>query len=160
MSNYQWIFQRGFPYFAKNAKGRYKAMIGIGANIGNPTMRFKLLFNKLLKYPNISVKKTSPIFKNPPFGYEKQPDFYNAIIWLRTNYSSFELLNRLLFLERGLGRKRTFLNAPRTIDLDLIFFENLILYNKRLILPHPGWRERISVLAPFASVCIRQKWRA
>lgn len=157
---YKWLYQYGFPFLSKKKNLKYKALIGVGGNIKDPPKTFKLLFKKLQKYPRIHIYETSPIIINPPFGYINQPDFYNALMWIETSHPPLELLNRLLFLERGLGRKRSFENAPRVIDLDLIFFENIILYNKRLILPHPGFHERASVLAPLAWSSIRRKWRA
>ncbi|MEY4504244.1 MAG: 2-amino-4-hydroxy-6-hydroxymethyldihydropteridine diphosphokinase [Pseudomonadota bacterium] len=159
MSQYKWIFQYGFPFSQKTDHKKNKVLIGIGGNLKNPLKTFKLLFKKLRNYPNIRIYKTSPILKNPPFGYTNQPDFYNALIWIQTTFAPLQLLNRLQFLEKSFGRKRSFANAPRTLDLDLIFFENIMLYNKRLILPHPSFRERKSVLAPLALMSIRRKWR-
>lgn len=155
----KWIYQYGFPFYANKRNLKNKAVIGVGGNIKNPPKTFKLLFKKLRHYPKIHIYKSSPIIINPPFGYENQPHFYNAVIWIQTSMYPLELLNKLLFFERGLGRKRSFDNAPRTLDLDLIFFENIILYNKRLILPHPNFKERISVLAPLAVMSTRRKWR-
>jgi 2-amino-4-hydroxy-6-hydroxymethyldihydropteridine diphosphokinase len=125
------------------------ALIGIGGNVGDTIRRFERLFVYLQKSKALNIVATSIIFKNPPFGYLEQPDFYNSLLLVETKLNSMSLLRFLQRVEEHFGRKREFKNSPRTLDLDII------LYNKRkiskeptLIVPHPFWRERESVLLP------------
>lgn len=151
------------PLFPKNGQiksiKRYDALIGIGSNIKNPMQKIKKLYFFLQKDPYIDICFTSHILKNPAFGYTTQPDFFNAAAAVKTNLTPLPLLRRLLWIEKRFGRKRSFKNAPRTLDLDIIFFENLIMYNKKLILPHPEYKNRASVLLPMTYKRSKLKWK-
>ena len=138
-----------FPYLKKSNK-KNKALIGVGCNIGNCIRRFKKLFCFLKTHPKIDITQTSIIYKNPPFGYLNQPDFYNTIFIIKTSFSAYELLKFLLYVEKKFGRVRSFKNAPRTLDLDIILFNNLKINRKDLIIPHPCFKKRSSVLVPLA----------
>jgi 2-amino-4-hydroxy-6-hydroxymethyldihydropteridine diphosphokinase len=102
----------------------------------------------LQRQKNITVLHTGPILKNPPFGYTEQDDFFNSVIEVSTSMQPRELLGFLLRVEKHFGRKRSFANAPRTLDLDLIFFDDVRMNTPTLTLPHPHWQERESVLIP------------
>jgi 2-amino-4-hydroxy-6-hydroxymethyldihydropteridine diphosphokinase len=137
-----------YPDRYKESNKKNIALIGIGCNIGNCIRRFKKLYLFLSSYPKIDIVKTSIIYKNPPFGYLNQNDFYNTIMIIKTNFSPMELLNFLLFTEKKFRRKRSFKNSPRTLDLDIIMFNEVKMNKKRLILPHPFFKQRDSVLIP------------
>jgi 2-amino-4-hydroxy-6-hydroxymethyldihydropteridine diphosphokinase len=137
-----------FPAIIKKSNKRNIALIGIGCNLGNCIRRFKKLYQFLLAHPKIDIVQTSIIYKNPPFGYLDQPDFYNSILIIKTNFSPFELLNFLLYVEKKFGRIRSFKNAPRTLDLDIILYNNVKINKKRLKIPHPFFQKRDSVLVP------------
>jgi len=137
-----------FPAKIKKSNKPHKALIGIGCNMGNCIRRFKKLYHFLNSHPKIDIIQTSIIYKNPPFGYLDQDDFYNSILIIKTNFSPFELLNFLLYTEKKFGRIRSFKNAPRTLDLDIIMFDELKINTKRLIVPHPFFKKRDSVLIP------------
>lgn len=124
------------------------ALIGIGSNIGNSERIFKLLYRYFQSHPKVKIIRTSPLYKNPPFGYLQQQSFLNGVILLKTVFNPNELMRFLLHTEKIFGRKRVFKNGPRTLDLDVIFFEKLFVYNKNIIIPHPKWQERDSVLIP------------
>lgn len=126
------------------------SIISIGANLKNPLHTFKILFLKLQKNAKIHILSTSPIFKNPPFGYKNQPFFYNATILLATKMCLLEFYAFIFYMERIFGRcrKRAFKNAPRSLDIDIIFFNDIFLRNSKLNIPHPKWQERLSVLIP------------
>jgi 2-amino-4-hydroxy-6-hydroxymethyldihydropteridine diphosphokinase len=94
------------------------------------------------------IRKTAPILKNPPFGYIEQEDFYNSLILIETDLYPQQLLKILLSVEKIFGRKRSFKNAPRTLDIDIIFFGNERLKSNHLTLPHSRWIERDSILIP------------
>ena len=142
-----------FPYVSKKSSPhRYQATIGIGGNVGDIKRRFEHLFVVMQKDKRVSLLQTSLILKNPPFGYLDQDDFLNSIIVVKTSMNAKVFLNYLLNLEKKFGRKRSFANAPRTLDLDIIFFDNLSMNTEKLTLPHPSWSERESVLIPLSGI--------
>ena len=136
----------------KKLKYRYEATVGIGGNIGDVQRRFNHLFVELQRDKRVSLVKTSLILKNPPFGYKEQDDFLNSIIIIRTSMTPRKFLDYLLHIEKKFGRKRSFENAPRTLDLDMIFFDNRVINTPRLTLPHPFWSERESVVIPLSGI--------
>ncbi len=134
----------------KKSKKNYahQATVGIGGNIGDVRRRFEHLLCMLQRDRRVEVVQTSLILKNPPFGYKEQDDFFNSIIIIKTSMNARVFLDYLLRVEKKFGRKRSFANAPRTLDLDIIFFDNITLNTKKLTLPHPSWHERESVVIP------------
>jgi len=136
----------------ENSSKPYQATLGIGGNIGDTRRRFNHLFYFLKKSSTIDIIETSPILKNPPFGYLEQKYFYNSLIIVKTCLNSKALLRYILHVEKKFGRKRSFADAPRTLDIDMIFYENEILNTKVLTLPHHGWRERTSVIIPLVHI--------
>ncbi len=142
-----------FPYINRfRSSLRYEVTIGIGGNIGDVKRRFEHLFMHLQRDKRVSIERTSLILKNPPFGYTNQEDFFNSIMILKTNMKAQTFLNYLLGIEKKFGRKRSFKDAPRTLDLDIIFFNNEIINTKRLTIPHHSWSKRESVVIPLASM--------
>ena len=137
-----------FPFSVKHNKRKNIALIGVGCNIGNCVRRFKKLFLFLKNHPKIDILQTSIIYKNPPFGFLNQADFYNTILVIDTSLSPYELLHFLLYVEKKFGRKRSFKNAPRTLDLDIIMFNDVKIQKNNLIIPHPHFKKRDSVLVP------------
>lgn len=140
-----------FPHKNKKPKMLENiALIGIGANLKNPIKTFISLFIKMQKNNNIALISSSPIYKNPPFGYANQNDFYNATLLFSTNLRLLELYALIFYLERiyGRARKRAFKNAPRMLDIDMLFYNDVFLRSKKLNLPHPHWDKRASVLVP------------
>ena len=144
-----------FPFYAHTkGKHRYETVVGIGGNVGDVRRRFERLFVVLQKDKRVSLVKTSLILKNPPFGYKNQDDFFNSILVLKTSMQPKVFLRYLLRLEKKFGRRRSFANAPRTLDLDIIFFDNRKIDTKDLIVPHPFYTQRESVLIPLTGVGI------
>jgi 2-amino-4-hydroxy-6-hydroxymethyldihydropteridine diphosphokinase len=139
-----------FPTIKQSKKNNmhHKALLGIGGNIGDVQRRFRHLYYYLQKSNFIEIIESSYILKNPPFGYAKQEDFFNALLYIQTNLSPFELLRYVLRVEKIFRRKRLFANAPRTLDIDILFYEDKIINHPTLILPHPHWKERTSVVIP------------
>ena len=145
------IFTHSFPHKTNRNSGKnYKSLLGIGGNIGDVVRRFERLFHYFKLSPFVSVVETAPILKNPPFGYTEQGDFYNSLLLIETNLTPRALLNYLLRVEKHFGRKRLFKDGPRTLDIDIIFYENVKMDTKILILPHPEWMKRNSVLIPLS----------
>ena len=127
---------------------KHLSIVGIGGNIGDSVLLFEKVICYLQQAKRVHVIQTAPLLKNPPFGFKNQPDFINSVIKIETNLSAFELLRYLLWVEKRFGRKRTFKNAPRTIDLDIIFYDEIRIKTKRLSLPHPHFKSRESVMIP------------
>jgi 2-amino-4-hydroxy-6-hydroxymethyldihydropteridine diphosphokinase len=142
-------YQKNYPYLSKQKSFKpYQACLGIGGNIGDTRRRFNHLFYYLEKSLLVDIVETSPILKNPPFGYLKQKYFYNSLIIVKTCLTPKALLRYILHVEKEFGRKRSFADAPRTLDIDIIFYENIKIETKTLVLPHHGWRSRVSVIIP------------
>lgn len=145
-------FTANYPKsFKESIKSNY-VVIGIGGNIGNMKRRFDKLFLSILKDARFDIVKTSPLLKNPPFGYLNQDDFLNGIILLKTNLSPIQSLKAFQKLENRFKRKRSFKDAPRTLDIDIIFFNDIKIDTKELIVPHPHWFKRESVTIPLRYV--------
>jgi len=142
-----------FPFTSKKRSSKpYSVTIGLGGNVGDVRRRFEHLFHTLQRDKRVDIRKTSLILKNPPFGYTKQDDFFNSIMILQTSMQPRAFLYYLLRLEKRFGRKRSFANAPRTLDLDIIFFDNRTIQSDDLSVPHPSWHSRESVVIPLAGV--------
>ncbi len=141
-------FTSEFPKKFSTKVSRHRALLGIGGNVGNVPRRFKKLLQTLKNNPRIRVIQSTPILKNPPFGYVEQSDFFNSLLVIDTSLSPKALLYTLLYLEKRFKRKRTFKNAPRTLDIDIIFYDDIVMQSKDLTIPHPHWFERESVLIP------------
>lgn len=140
-----------FPRAYKNYRILHNiAILSIGGNLKNPTETLIFLILKLRKNANLKLISTSPLYKNPPFGYEKQNDFYNATIILSTNLCLIDFYSFIFYLERIFGRKRKreFKNAPRILDIDIIFFNDIFIRSKKMNIPHLHWQIRESVLIP------------
>lgn len=138
-----------FPYInPKKSQKRYFVTIGIGGNIGDVKKTFDKLFLSISKNTKFDIVMTSPLLKNPPFGYLNQNDFLNGIISLKTNLSPNEFLKNMQRLENRFGRKRSFQDAPRTLDIDIIFFHDKKINTQDLIIPHKDWANRESVIIP------------
>ena len=143
------FYTENFPKkFKSNSKKKHYVTIGIGGNIGNT----KRIFNKLLlclkQDKRISIIMTSPLLLNPPFGFLDQNDFLNGIIAIKTNLAPNDFLKNMQRLEKRFGRKRSFQDAPRTLDIDIIFFDAKKINTEDLIIPHKAWANRESVIIP------------
>ena len=143
------IFTSHFPYNTKS-KGGQKVLLGIGGNVGDVVRRFEHLFWYFKRSSFVHVVETAPVLKNPPFGYLEQSDFYNSLLLVETHLTPKALLQYVLRVEKVFGRKRLFKDAPRTLDIDIIFYENVKMETSYLTLPHPAWMERSSVLIPLS----------
>lgn len=142
-------FENFFPYHRKKISNkRYITLIGVGGNIGDVKRRFKKLFLKLYFDRRVDILSTSAILKNPPFGFLDQPYFFNAVVLLKTNMSLRVFFKFIMHLEKRFKRERLFKNSPRTIDIDIIFFDKISYQREDLQIPHPKWHERESVIIP------------
>lgn len=147
------VQMRGFPTMQDDCPHRYKnsCTIGIGGNIGDVPATFAKLAKWFGQNPDFCIAASAPLYYNPPFGYKEQPWYYNSIIQLSTNHGYYALFGICKYLERRFGRtKKSFPDAPRVLDIDLLFFNDLRIKRPNLTIPHPKWRERESVLVPLA----------
>ena len=126
--------------------------VGLGSNLGDSESILKSVFLALGEIPQTSLIQQSSIFQSAPLGYTNQADFLNAVAFLKTALSPLEFLKHLQKIENDFGRKRLFLNAPRTLDLDLLLFDSLILKTPALTLPHPRLHLRSFVLLPLLEI--------
>ena len=131
---------------------RYRVTVGVGGNLGDVKRRFEHLGVYFKKDKRVELLQTSLILKNPPFGFADQDDFFNSIIVLKTSMQPVVFLNYLMRVEKKFARKRSFANAPRTLDLDIIFFDDRIVKTSKLQIPHAEWSKRESVLIPLMDI--------
>jgi 2-amino-4-hydroxy-6-hydroxymethyldihydropteridine diphosphokinase len=128
------------------------AAIALGSNLGNREQNLHAAIEHIGALGTVTA--VSSFLDTAPVGFLDQPRFLNAALLLETALTPLDLLCRLLKIERGMGRDRADVPAkgPRVIDLDLIFYDNLVLNTPQLTLPHPSMHERAFVLAPLAEI--------
>lgn len=130
-----------------------KAVIALGANIGEPRRQINECVEAIKKFAGIgSVIAVSSLYETEPVDAPGQPNFINAVLILETEERPLDLLKKLQKVENDLGRIRTGVNSPRTIDLDLITLGELFLDSHSLTLPHPRAHLRKFVLEPWAEI--------
>jgi 2-amino-4-hydroxy-6-hydroxymethyldihydropteridine diphosphokinase len=129
-----------------------RAYIGLGANIGSPRATIHRAVELLSQTPQVSLAALSTLRETEPVGVVDQPRFLNAAVAVDTELSARALLDRLLEIEQELGRKRIALNGPRTIDLDLLLYDQVELRLPGLELPHPRLHIRCFALEPLAEL--------
>lgn len=120
--------------------------LALGSNLGDRLANLKQAIAALT--PQLDVKAKSQVYETPPWGYEDQPKFLNQVVKAKTYLEPEPLLKHLKRLEVALGRQESFPNGPRLIDIDILFYDELILYSPSLVIPHPRLHERAFVLLP------------
>ena len=128
-----------------------RAFIGLGANAGDPLAQIEQAFDALLKLPATVGLQRSRLYRTAPW-QAQGPDFINAMVQLDTQLSAPELWVQMQRIEQAAGRIRPYHHAPRTLDLDLIFYGQAVINSPALVLPHPRWRERAFVLRPLSDL--------
>lgn len=131
------------------------AYVGIGANLDEPAARVRRAFVALDALPGSRVVKRSSLYRSEPQGYRAQPDFVNGVAELHTTLAPRQLLGALQTLEAQAGRERSFRNAPRTLDLDLLLYGDERIDDPMLTVPHPRMHERAFVLVPLLEIAPR-----
>ena len=126
--------------------------IGLGSNLGEPSDQLRLAISDLEQVPDTRVLASSSFYRSAPMGYLDQPDFVNAVVRIRTGLAPQQLLSELLGIERKHGRERTFCNAPRTLDLDVLLYDEIELHEPGLTIPHPQMHRRAFVLQPLLEI--------
>jgi len=128
------------------------AYIGIGSNLEQPRAQVERALDELADIPRSRLARRSSLYASAPLGYAAQPEFVNAVARLDTDLAPLELLSRLQAIETGHGRERSFANAPRTLDLDLLLFGEQRIATPELVVPHPRMHERAFVLLPLLEI--------
>ena len=128
------------------------AYLSIGTNIGNLKENLDLSISELSNLKNTTVTKISDFLETEPFGDVKQDNFLNACLELKTLFTPKELLKEILEIEKKMGRIREIKWGPRVIDLDILLFNNFIVQDENLAIPHPWMCERSFVLDPLAEI--------
>ncbi len=123
-----------------------RSYIGIGSNLGDRQGNINKAMSYLKDSDDIEVTKVSSIYETEPIGGPPQGKFLNGVIEVDTDLSPLDLLDRLLKIEMKLGRVRSLKNGPRTIDLDILLYNDTQINNERLVIPHPHMQEREFVL--------------
>jgi 2-amino-4-hydroxy-6-hydroxymethyldihydropteridine diphosphokinase len=128
------------------------AYVGIGSNLDDPQAQVTRAFDELAGLPRTRLKARSSLYRSAPVGHAEQPDFINAVAALDTELSPDTLLRGLQQIENRHGRKRSFANAPRTLDLDLLLFGSARIDTGELQIPHPRMHQRAFVLQPLLEI--------
>jgi 2-amino-4-hydroxy-6-hydroxymethyldihydropteridine diphosphokinase len=126
----------------------HTAFIALGGNLGDPESTVRQGIAALAELPQGRLVAASSLYRSAALGNADQPDFVNAVAQLSTALAPQSLLAALLAIEKRFGRERSFRNAPRTLDLDLLLYDAQTVDEPELAVPHPRMHERAFVLAP------------
>lgn len=129
-----------------------KAYIALGSNIGDRIGYLGKAILFLSQHPGVTVRRMSSVYETEPVGYLNQGHFYNMVIEIESSLSPEEILHICLDVEQRLGRVRTIVNGPRTIDLDLLYYHDRIINGEDLVVPHPRLHQRTFVLVPLVEI--------
>jgi 2-amino-4-hydroxy-6-hydroxymethyldihydropteridine diphosphokinase len=129
-----------------------RAYVGLGSNLGDREATIGRALELLARAEGVSVEGRSTLRETEPWGPVEQPPYLNGVVALETTLGPRELLETLLDVERRLGRVRVERFGPRTIDLDLLLYGNLVLDEEGLTVPHPRLHERRFALEPLAEL--------
>ncbi len=131
----------------------HSACIGLGSNLGSPVQTLRSARQAIANQPGIREKSFSSLYQSVPMGPADQPDYVNAVMIVDTTLAPLQLLDVLQAIENAHGRVRQGERwGPRTLDLDMLLYDELEMDDIRLKLPHPGMTEREFVLYPLAEI--------
>ena len=128
------------------------AFIGLGSNLEDPPGQLQRALAAIARLPDTQLLDQSSLYRGAPLGYPDQPDFVNAVAKIATELSPQTLLQALLQIEHQHGRERTFRNAPRILDLDVLLYDDVQLHEHGLTIPHPQMHLRAFVLQPLLEI--------
>ena len=131
-----------------------EALLGLGGNLGDVRVSLDRAVELLCEDGRAKVRAQSSDFRTPPWGVEDQPAYINRCVMLETGLGPRALLERALAVERALGRDRARERrwGPRPIDIDLLSYDDVVIDEPGLTLPHPHWAQRAFVLVPLAEI--------
>lgn len=124
--------------------------LALGSNLGDRLANLRQAILSLT--PQMEVRIKSQVYETPPWGYTDQPKFLNQVVKVTTYLDPEPLLKHLKRLEVALGRKESFPNGPRLIDIDILFYDDLVLNKPSIVIPHPRLQERGFVLLPLMDI--------
>ena len=128
------------------------ACVALGANLGEAVATLRQVLADIAALPHTQLLQASPFLSSAPLDADG-PAYLNAVVRLETRLNAVELLQALQGLENAAGRTRDYHHAPRTLDLDLLFYGDTHMQSEYLSLPHPRWTQRAFVLLPLQAVC-------
>jgi 2-amino-4-hydroxy-6-hydroxymethyldihydropteridine diphosphokinase len=129
-----------------------KAVVALGSNLGDRVDYLQKAVNEINSLKEIEISEISSVYETLPVGGPEQGNYLNVVISVNTDLDADELLHKLLLIELKLGRQREIVWGPRTIDLDLIWFEDQTINLENLVLPHPRAHERCFVIKPWLEI--------
>lgn len=124
--------------------------LALGSNLGSRLANLKNAVSNLT--PQMNVRKKSPVYETPPWGFKEQSAFLNQVVMAETYLEPEALLGHLKRLEIALGREPSFQNGPRLIDIDILFYDDVIIDSPPLVIPHPRLHQRAFVLVPLNDI--------
>jgi len=127
-------------------------LIGLGSNIGDRQKNIMTAIQKLGQHAEISIEKISSLYETKPVGVTKQPDFLNGAISIATTLAPRKLLAVCLNVECQMGRIRAERWGPRNIDIDILIYDDQVIADEALCIPHPRLQERSFVLIPLQEI--------
>lgn len=131
------------------------AYLGIGSNLGDRVVNIEKSIRYLKLIRRIKVQKVSLLYEFPPQGGPRnQPEYLNAAVKIKTTLLPWDLLSELKTIELKLGRKKAVRWGQRTIDIDILFYNDLVFVNEKLCIPHPLLHKRIFVLRPLSEIAL------
>ncbi len=127
-----------------------KIILSIGSNVGDRQENIKHSLNELSRI--CEIKEISSIYDSEAILFEEQENFFNLVVEVEYKKSARDLLQDIKKIEKVIGRKETFRYGPRVIDIDIIFFNNIEVQDKELIIPHSDWQNRRFVIEPLSEL--------
>ena len=128
-----------------------QAFVGLGANLGDARRTLQSALVAMAALPRTTLRESSSIYRSAPID-SSGPDYLNLVAWLETRLEPHALLTELQRIEQDHGRERPYHNAPRTLDLDLLLYDEQCIVGSLLTLPHPRLHERAFVVRPLAEI--------
>jgi 2-amino-4-hydroxy-6-hydroxymethyldihydropteridine diphosphokinase len=128
-----------------------EVFISIGSNIGDKAANLRRAL-RLLAEAGVAIEAVSPFYRTPPWGPVEQDWFLNGCALLRTDRGPRDVMQLALDVELAMGRERTMRWGPRLIDIDMLTYDDIVLDDERLVLPHPRLFERAFVLVPLLAI--------
>lgn len=129
-----------------------KAYLALGSNLHNPKQQIRTALKEIGNIGGTQLIKASSLYQTSPVGFLDQPDFINAVAEIDTTLSAEDLLSTLLEIEKMHLRVRQIQNGPRTLDIDLLLYENNVITTPFIHVPHPRMKERSFVVCPLAEI--------
>ena len=133
-------------------RSKHKVFLGLGSNLGDRKRYLDTAIEELGRDSAITIKKISSFIETEPYGPVEQPDFLNGVVEIETTLEADELLSIINDIEQEAGRERIIHWGPRTLDIDILFFDNCVINTERLTIPHPEMHKRDFVLIPMNEI--------